>query len=380
MSLTVLSGVLISIAFVSWNWLGRGLNAVSLNAGEADLLGQAFQAFERGELDTTINLSRQILGQTPDSADALAMLVRALIYRSYSEYNRATDRQAALQLAAESAGRYGGIRNIQAVYAYALQAAGQPVEAANVAQKVLEADPQNTLARIAMGMAYGSVGSFEIALRESLEAAKSPTWQLESQRALAISYSDMGDYDSAIDSIERAIKLNPRLIPLYFERALYAMQVGDADSATAAYFKVLVYDPNNVKARLRLCELSSLLREHDAAVKYCSQVTELAPSFADGWYQLGLEHFLKGDFQAAQESLHRCSSLQVMQNVPVSERRFECWYLQGQAAEILGDCPSLLETYHEFRAMAADSSVQQTWTYPPEGPPQCAAATAQAGS
>jgi hypothetical protein len=143
---------------------------------------------------------------------------------------------------------------------------------------------------------------------------------------------------------------------------------------------VLVFDPNNVKARLRLCELSSLLREHDAAVNYCSQVTELAPSFADGWYQLGLEHFLRGDFRAAQEALHRCSSLQVMQNVPVSERRFECWYLQGQAAEILGDCPSLLETYNEFRAMAADPSIQQTWTYPPEGPPGCAAATAQAGS
>lgn len=380
LSLAVLSGVFISIAFVSWNWLSRQAGMASPHAGDNNLIGQAYQAFERGDLDSAISLSRQLLAQTPDSADGLAILVRSLIYRSYSEYNRAPDRQAALQLASEAAGRFGSNQNIQAVQAYALQAAGKPVEAAQIAQKVLKADPQNTLARLAMGLAYGSVGSFEIALRESLEAAKSPVWQIESQRALAISYSDMGDYNSAIQAIERAIKLNPRLLPLYFERALYALQIGDADSATAAYFQVLVYDPDNVKARLRLCELSSLLREHDAAVKYCSEVTQRAPSFADGWYQLGLEHFLRGDFKAAQAALHRCSALQVMQDVPVSERRFECWYLQGQAAEILGDCPSLLATYNEFRAMAADEAVQQTWTYPPEGPPGCAPATAQAGN
>jgi hypothetical protein len=65
-----------------------------------------------------------------------------------------------------------------------------------------------------------------------------------------------------------------------------------------------------------------------------------------------------------------------MQNIPVDQRRFECWYLQGQAAEIVGDCPSLLATYNEYRAMAADQTVPQTWTYPPEGPPGCVTVTA----
>src|SRR5690606_4115963 len=100
-----------------------------------------------------------------------------------------------------------------------------------------------------------------------------------------------------------------------------------------------------------------------------------APSWADGWYQLGREHFLQGDFAAAQQNLHRCSSLQVMQNVPVSERRFECWYLQGQAAQILGDCEALIATYNEFRSMAATEEIQQTWVYPPEGPPGCVTVT-----
>ena len=134
---------------------------------------------------------------------------------------------------------------------------------------------------------------------------------------------------------------------------------------------MLALDPNNVKARFRLCELSSILREHDSATNYCEQVTQLAPTWADGWYQLGREYFLQGNFALAQPSLHRCSTLQVEQGVPVSERRFECWYLQGQAAEIQGDCVGLLMTYNEYRVMASTSGLTQTWIYPPEGPPLC---------
>jgi tetratricopeptide (TPR) repeat protein len=240
---------------------------------------------------------------------------------------------------------------------------------------VLENQPNHTLARTALALAYGGAGSFEIALRESLQAVQTATTAdaLDALRALAISYGDLGNYEEAGRTVERAITFNPQIVTLYFERALYALQLGDADAATVAYFQVLVYDPDNAKARLRLCELSSMLREHDTALTYCSEVTQYAPSWADGWYQLGREHFLRGDFARAQQSLNRCASLQVMQNVPVAQRRFECWYLQGQAAQILGDCDALLTTYNEFRAMTADETVQQRWVYPPEGPPGCTA-------
>jgi hypothetical protein len=115
------------------------------------------------------------------------------------------------------------------------------------------------------------------------------------------------------------------------------------------------------------------MRERDHAITYCEEVTRLAPTWSEGWYRLGMEHFLQGNFESAQEDLHRCSTLQVLQNVPATDLRFECWYIQGQAAEIRGDCDSLLATYNEFRTMTADEQIQQRWTYPPEGPPGCKA-------
>lgn len=368
----LLLGVLLGgVLTLSWSWIGQWLSLkpntteslVDLNAVEA--------AFNAGDLDRAVELAEQILALDPKNSDALVLLVRALVYRSYSDIGREMDRESALRLASAAAAEHPTHDNLQAAYAFVLQAAGQPGTAAEVARKVLERSPDHALARMALAMGYSGVGSHDVALRESLQAVTDPGWRMDTHRALAISYSGVGDYRSAIQSIERAIRLNEHLIPLYFERALYARQVGDADAASVAYFRVLSLDPDNIKARFRLCELSSVLREREAAINYCQQVTQLAPAWPDGWYQLGREYFLQGNFRLAQENLNRCSTLQVEQDVPIEERRFECWYLQGQAAEIQGDCAGLLATYNEYRAMARALGLTQTWIYPPEGPTFC---------
>ncbi len=371
----IMLGILVGVGALSWNWLqGKLLQPMSAPLSGSsinDRLAAALQAFDRGDLNGVIYLSRQVLNEQPDRPEAVVLLARALIYRSYSEYNRGIDRESALDLTTNAITRAPTNLDLLAIHAFAQSAGGNPAGAAETARRVLDRDPDHALARTAMALAYGNVGSFEVALRESQRALEGRGWTIDALRALAISYSDVGDYESATATVDRAIGLNSHLLPLYFEKALYALQLGDVDAATHAYYQVMTFDASNAKARLRLCELSSTMRERDAATHYCDEVTQLAPSWADGWYQLGREYFLQGNFESARDSLHRCSVLQVVQGVPASERRFECWYLQGQAAEILGDCDSLVATYNEFRAMTADADVQQTWTYPPEGPPGC---------
>lgn len=379
--LVVLTGMLVGVAALSWNWLGSRLNVNTFRTDNTNLQA-AQQAFAQGDLDKTIAQARTVLAADPDAVDALMLLARALIFRSYSDYNHDMDRQVALELTTQALERDPGHVDVMAIHAYALQANDQPLEAARLARQALERQPEHVLARVALALSYGGVGGFETALDESQQAvnqaqAKGSPWLVDAQRALAISYSDLGDYTQAIQTVEKASALNNHLLPLYFEWALYALQIGDVDTATVAYFQVMAYAPKNVKVHLRLCELSSTLRERDAAIRYCTEVTELAPSWAEGWYHLGREYFLESNFQAALEHFHRCSSLQVLQNVPVGERRFECWYLQGQAAEILGDCENLVATYNEFRAMTANVPMEQTWTYPPEGPPVCVSASSQ---
>jgi tetratricopeptide (TPR) repeat protein len=368
---TLIVGIIVGALLASWDWLGERLNLVTPPQTSADLRA-ASRAFDDGDLDSAIEITRQLWAAQPDQVEALTLLVRTLVYRSYHDYNHNTDREVALQFTASALSQQPEDPDVLAIHAFALQASGLPVEATHYARAVLNRQPEHVPARVALALAYARIGSHDLALREGQIAAENAgDWQLDALRAVALSLNNLGRYHEAAAAVEEAIEINNRLLALHFERALYGIQIGDTDAATAAYFRALAFDPDNVKARLRMCELSSLLRERTRAVDYCLQVTQRAPTWADGWYRLGREYYLQGDFSAAQSALNRCSTLLIVQNVPISQRQFECWYLQGQAAEILGDCDNLLATYNEFRTMAETASLPQTWTYPPEGPSIC---------
>lgn len=364
-----------AVSTLTWSWLGRRLHVLPPQNPAGNPMGAAQAAFGQGDLDAAVSFASAALAVDPENYPALRLLTRSLVYRSYSEYNRGPDRARALRITQDAFERDPNAPEVLAAYAFALSANGQANAAAASARQVLETLPDHAFARTALAAAFSQAGAHEAALRESgraLEnAAASRDDQLDALRVLAFAYNSIGNYQQASRTLERALTINDRLLALQFERALYALQVGDYETATVTYYQVMVIDPANVKARFRLCELSSMLREHQAAVDYCGEVTRFAPGWADGWYQLGREHFLNGSFQQAQQYLHQCSVLQLAQNVPIPERRFECWYLQGQAAQINGDCAALIATYNEFRAMALDERIQQTWVYPPEGPPGC---------
>ena len=352
-------------------------------SGRAALnLPMAKAAFDAGDLDAAIEYTQQMVQAAPLNPAAYELLIIALVYRSYSDFDREPDRELALSISADGIEKLPRDVDMLAARAYALQASGAAGEAGRVALRVIERSPDHTLARIALSLAYGSQSLFEAALREAETAVRladrNQHAQLESYRALGIAHGDLGHYRQALASIDRAISFNTRLIPPHFEAALFATQVGDIDRATVSYFRVVALDENNVKARARLCELSNRLKERQSALRYCQEATELAPQRADGWHKLGREYYLSGDFGAAQAAFSECARLQRDQNISPENLQLACWYLQGQAAEIRGDCPSLTRIYQEFLDLVEQGGLSQTWSYPPAGPPICASTSTSA--
>ncbi len=367
-------GILINLGLIIYTLSDGNIPLASLLRLPSDDAGAALRAFESGDFDMAISRAQAALDADSTDTAAAMTLTRALIYRSYTDFRYADDLAAALDAATDALRANPEDPNALAAQAFALQANGRAVEAVDVAERALEQAESHTLARTALALGYARAGSFDTALRESetalANAGDSPE-AFEARRAVAISTADLGRYEEAGDLMQALIDDYRNVIPLYYERALYARQVSQPEAAENAYFTVLNMDENNVKAHLRLCEFASRIGERGTAETQCNRVTELAPSLAEGWYQLGRLHFLAGEFEQAQARLHRCSTLQITQNTPPAERIFECWYLQGQAAEILGDCDALIATYNQFQIIAADPAVRETWTYPPEGPPMC---------
>jgi tetratricopeptide (TPR) repeat protein len=369
-------GLLIAAGLLSRSWMTSWLRSLLHAPAGLPTLADAQAAISRGEWEQAITAARQLLEADADQTEVVVLLARALLYHSYSDIQHERDRLQALRLTESRMRLDPGNHDLQSLYALALQANQRPEDAARIALRTIAIYPDQVSARVALSLSYGSQGIFEAALREAQRAveiaASAPDWSADAYRALAIAWSDLGDYEQAARAIEQAIDQQKRWSPLYFERALYALQVGDMDSATAYYFNVIAIDPENIKARYRLCEVSSNLGERQSAIDWCTQVTQRAPGWSDGWYRLGREYFLQGDFYGAKDAFQRCSTLQIAQGIPIEERRFECWYLQGQAAEVIGDCDHLLPLYEQFQQMAAAVNLPQTWVYPPGGPAICA--------
>jgi tetratricopeptide (TPR) repeat protein len=370
--LTLLVGLVIVLVFISWEWLEEQLTAFLPTPGPSADLNAAERAFGSGDLQATIDQARQIWQRTPTNIDALNLLTQALIYRSYDDYDQTNDRTLALTYTTEAYERLASNPVVMAIHAYALQATGESIEAARIANQALSLQSNLPLAHITLSLAYNNVGGHAQALQQA-DLALAIEESVEAYRARALALGNLGRYEDALTAVNAALTANNRLLALHFERAAYAMNIGDADTATASYFSVLAFDADNAKANLRMCELSSTLRESDTALTYCQQASELAPTWADAWLTLGQEHYLRGEFAAAQAALNRCSTLQTIQGVPAEARYFDCWYLQGQSAEILGNCDALTTVYAEYQQMARAANLPQTWTYPPEGPAICTA-------
>ncbi|MEL6406952.1 MAG: tetratricopeptide repeat protein [Chloroflexota bacterium] len=343
-------------------------------------LADAQAAYNRGDLERAIAYTRELHGALPDDTGTLVLLVRSLVYHSYADINQDDLRAEALTYTQAAVIRTPYDMTVLGIHAFTLQANNLSEDAQRVALRVIRNEPDSITARLALSLAYSDQGIFEAGLRDAQRAVEiaslsAPAWQADAYRVVALAQSDLGDYADAAASVDTAITHHSRLLALHFERALYAQQIGDMDTATASYFSVIAFDEDNVKARFRLCEVSSILGERDAAIDWCNQVTVSAPGWSDGWYTLGREYYLNGDWSEAQSALNRCSTLQVAQDVPIEEREFECWYMQGQAAEVLRDCEALIPLYNQYQVMKNTADLSQTWVYPDDTPPICASAT-----
>ena len=267
---------LICVGITTWRWIEARLSGNITSSPQSATLSDAQRAFDLGDLDSAISIARMIWQTTPTQTDALILLTRALIYRSYTDYDREIDREIARQITQSALDRFPQNDDIRAIYAFALQADDMPIPAAQLALDILTKDPNHTLARVTLALAYGRVGGHDNALVEARRAVATadPRYRIDSLRAQAISQSDLGRYGEAMTTIQEAIALNNKLAVLHFEHALFALQIGDADIATAAYLNILAFTPDNIKAQLRMCELYSTLRDIQTCLLYTSDAAD----------------------------------------------------------------------------------------------------------
>ena len=107
------------------------------------------------------------------------------------------------------------------------------------------------------------------------------------------------DLDGAVDDLNKAVSINPKVAEIYNGRAIARLQKGDLDGALADYEKAIEIKPSLPSAFVGRGYFRYQKKDFDGAISDFTKAIELYPNYADAYVDRGLVRALKGDIPAA---------------------------------------------------------------------------------
>ncbi|HHT9152403.1 MAG TPA: tetratricopeptide repeat protein [Candidatus Hypogeohydataceae bacterium YC40] len=198
----------------TYEGLGRSYREI----GEFD---KAIEAFERGSL---------LKPPTPTSpAHAKLHNSTALTYDMMGNHEEAiTEYDKAIKLDPTNDSFYNNKG-----FSYLLQ--GQVEAAISAFKKAIETNPNNKTAYGNLGYAYGLKGMYELALNQFKLAGD----EASAYNNLGYIYTKNGKLTEALESYNNALKLNPNIPNIYYNKGLAYELLGDTANAIQAYQEFL---------------------------------------------------------------------------------------------------------------------------------------------
>jgi tetratricopeptide (TPR) repeat protein len=106
--------------------------------------------------------------------------------------------------------------------------------------------------------------------------------------------NDSRRYDQAIESFTQALKLKPDMILAYHGLATAYLRIGDTTKALATAQKAVEVNANDPNSHLAMAQVYLGLRRFNDAIEAYKKVTQLAPGFGLGFYDLGTAYLQAG--------------------------------------------------------------------------------------
>lgn len=171
--------------------------------------------------------------------------------------------------------------------AFGLHQAGRLQEAETAYQQVLADAPQSADAHHLMGVLAYQTKRYALAV-ESIERAV----QLNPRMAAAFinlgnAYQDAGNSDKAIESYQKALALQPDSAVAHNNLGALLRDRGSVDEAEENFRRALAIQPAYLDACLNLVSVLKARGIHDEAVAWARRACESAPDEADVHVQLG---------------------------------------------------------------------------------------------
>jgi tetratricopeptide (TPR) repeat protein len=168
------------------------------------------------------------------------------------------------------------------------------------------------------GNAYSDLGQYQNAIEDYNKAIRLQPDYAKAYSNRGLAYADLGQYQSAIKDYDEAIRLQPDLAEAYNNRGIVYYDLGQYKRAIEDYSKAIRLQPDYAKAYYnRGLAYSKHLDEYQLAIEDYNKAIRLDPNYAQAYNDRGAAYILQGnnkrgcrDAQKACE-LGNCKALEV---------------------------------------------------------------------
>jgi eukaryotic-like serine/threonine-protein kinase len=183
-------------------------------------------------------------------------------------------------------------------------------------QHSVEADPHFALAYAALGQAYmqkystaHTPDSVNAAKSACSRAAELDNGSPDGEICLGMVFNNTGDYENAVQHLERAIKLDPSRDQSYRELGVAYGRLQRPDKAESVMKMAIALRPQYWAGYSRLGTFYLLHGKNDQAIEQFNRVIALAPDSFSGYSNLGAAYITGGKYLEAIDALQRSTSI-----------------------------------------------------------------------
>ena len=193
-----------------------------------------------------------------------------------------------------------------------LQKRGELEGAAQELKAALEGDPKLAEAALNLGqvlIAQKRYAAATVYLQNALRVPPPPELESSLESALAVAYSESGQINQAIETLQQAIKTHPDDADAHFNLATLYAKNGPAlghDKAIANFKETLRLDPHYDEARYSLAKVLVELGRFRDALPYLDEYTRNQSKDAEGFHLLASAYTGLSETGRAVDSLDAC--------------------------------------------------------------------------